>query len=151
MNARKLMNIGIIIVVIDLLVGIFFPSIYRDAMERKYKDSITTKEATVTLVTFTSEYHSGAKGSRGTMHYIYKILANSDGEIIELIDHDVVRDKIQIERNDVITVYCLDDKYAYDPEDYYKMSSLVKALAMSPLFVGLGFVFVGSILKKKEY
>lgn len=148
---NKLKFLGIIIAIIAILIALIVPGTYRNAMEKKYKDDITTTQVTVMTVSFTSEYHRGGKGSRGATHYIYKIFAISDGEVIELLEHDVRQEKLQIERNDIITVYCLNDKYAYAPEDFYVMSDLWKTLLILPMFVGLGLAIIGSFLGKKDY
>lgn len=151
MNSNKLKIIGLIIAIADILVALILPGAYRTTMKNIYKDDITTTQATVMSVSSTSEYHRGGKGSSGTTHYIYKILARADGEVFDLIEHDTTERNLQIEKNDIITVYCLNGKYAYAPEDYYKMSDLGKTLMFFPMFVGVGMIMVGSLLGKKEY
>ena len=69
---------------------------------------------------------------------------------MDLIKHDS-KEKLPIQRNDIITVYCLNDKYAYSPDDFYVMSDLMKALMISPLFIGVSLVFIGSFMGKKNY
>ncbi|MCQ2516927.1 MAG: hypothetical protein MJ094_08715 [Saccharofermentans sp.] len=150
MTNQKLKLIGIIIAVLGILVAIILPGAYRDAMKNKYQDDITSTQATVMSVSFTSEYHRGGKGSRGSTSYVYNILATSDGTMMELIKHDA-KEQLQIERNDIITVYCLNDKYAYAPDDFYVMSDLLKALMISPMFVGVALVMIGSILDMRKY
>lgn len=150
MNATKLKLIGIVIAIIGIMVALLLPGMYHDVMENKYKDDIITTQAKVMSVSFTSEYHRGGKGSRGTTHYIYKILASSDGKAMELLEHDA-EDKFQIEINDTITVYCLNDKYAYSPNDFYVMSSFLKTLMILPMFIGVTLVFIGVILGKRAY
>lgn len=150
MNSNKLKLVGLIIAVIAIFIALVFPGVYRDAMENKYQDDITTTQASVMSVSFTSEYHRGGKGSRGSTHYVYSILATSDGTMMDLIKHDS-KEKLPIQRNDIITVYCLNDKYAYSPDDFYVMSDLMKALMISPLFIGVSLVFIGSFMGKKNY
>ena len=150
MNSTKLKIIGIIIAVLSIFVVILAPGMYRNIMENKYRDDITTIQGTVRSVSYNSEYHRGGKGSRGSTHHIYKILASSNGEMKDLIKHDG-KEKIQIEKNDNITIYCLNDKYAYAPDDFYIMDDMWKAIMLIPLFVGVGMVFVGSFMGKNNY
>lgn len=151
MNSKALKLVGIIIAVLDIIIALVLPGMYRNAMEKKCKDDITTTEATVVTVSSTSKYYRGGKGSRGTTHYIYNILASSDGEIMELVEHDNGQEKLQIEEKDTITVYCLNDKYAYDPEDYYEMSGFLRTLMIIPMFIGVGMVMIGSFKGKNGY
>lgn len=151
MNNKILQLVGIIIVVLGIIIALVVPNSYSSAMEKKYKDDITTTQARVVTVSSTSKYYRGGKGSSGTTHYIYNILASSDGEVMELIEHDNGQEELQIAKNDTITVYCLNGRYAYAPNDYYKMSGVLKTLMFFPAFIGVSMVMIGSIMRKNEY
>ena len=150
MNSNELKIVGLVIVIIDIVIALILPKTYLNLMERMYRDDITTTQATVMSVSSTSEYHRGGKGSRGTTHYIYRIVATSDGKVMDLIEHDITQKNLQIEKSDVITVYCLNDKYAYAPEDFYVMKDSLKILMFCPMFIGVGLVMFGLVLGKKE-